>query len=88
MSAAPIMETTSAVSNDRGSSGSSGSLDCRSSSGSTNTADCIDATRLRSPLPDRKDHIEGQEGDTNAAPIVDLNQCVLPAIVKCPWASN
>ncbi len=69
MSAAPIMGTTSAVSNDRGSSGSSGSLGCRL----TNTADRIDATRLQPPLPERKDHVEGQEGDTNAAPIVDLN---------------
>ena len=33
----------------------------------------MDATRLQPPLPERKDHVEGQEGDTNAAPIVDLN---------------
>jgi hypothetical protein len=33
----------------------------------------MDATRLQPPLPERKDHVEGQEGYTRGAPIVDLN---------------
>ena len=44
-------------------------LGCRS----TTKADCMDATRLQPPLPERKDHVEGQEGDTNGAPIGDFN---------------
>ena len=66
MSAAPIMRTTSAVLNDRM---YSGSLGCQS----TTTADCTDAARLQQPLPERKDHVGGQEGGTGDAPIVDIN---------------
>ncbi len=33
----------------------------------------MDTTRLQPLHPERKDHLEGQEGDTNSAPIVDLN---------------
>ena len=66
MSAAPIMGTTSAVLNDRM---FSGSLGCRS----TTTADCTDAARLQQPLPERKDHVVGQEGGTGDSPIVDRN---------------
>ena len=69
MSAAPITGTTSAVSNDHVSYGSSGSLGCQS----TTTADCMDATHLQPPLPERKDHVEGQEGHTIGASIVNLN---------------
>ena len=66
MYTAPIMGTSSVVSNDRV---SFGSLGCRS----TTTADCKDAARLQQPLPERKDHVGGQEGGTKDAPIVDLN---------------
>ena len=66
MFAAPIMGTTSDVLNDFV---SPGSLGCRS----TTTADCMDTTRLQLPLLERKDHVEGQEGGTKDAPIIDPN---------------
>ena len=47
----------------------SGYLGCQS----TTTADCTDAARLQQPLPERKDHVRGQEGGTEDAPIVDHN---------------
>ena len=33
----------------------------------------MDTTRLQPPLLERKDHLEGQEGGTKDAPIIDPN---------------
>ena len=33
----------------------------------------MDTTRLQPPLMERKDHVEGQEGGTKDAPIIDPN---------------